>query len=80
MPSIGTSSTNHLSHFHPQSIGDIHHFAWRPSNVDSSIYREPIYGGDAKLRYKDWFPGECHAKECLSVRCPSRGGVHVAPV
>jgi hypothetical protein len=44
-------------------------------DVDSSVYKEPIFGGDAKQRYKDWFPGECHAKECLSVsRGESRGG------
>lgn len=46
-----------------QSIGDIHHFAWRPTNVEAAVYRESY-----ARRYKDWFPGECHAKECLQVQ------------
>lgn len=31
-------------------------------SVDAAVYKEP-YG----RRYKDWYPGECHAKECLTV-------------
>ena len=42
-----------------------------PISLSSPCQQEPIYGGDAAMRYKDWLPGECHAKECLSVR---RGG------
>ena len=49
----------------PQSMGDLHHWAWRPTDVSAAVYKESY----AK-RYKDWFPGECHAKECLQVGGP----------
>eukprot|EP00195_Chlamydomonas_chlamydogama_P014265 CAMPEP_0202909952 /NCGR_PEP_ID=MMETSP1392-20130828/50712_1 /ASSEMBLY_ACC=CAM_ASM_000868 /TAXON_ID=225041 /ORGANISM="Chlamydomonas chlamydogama, Strain SAG 11-48b" /LENGTH=481 /DNA_ID=CAMNT_0049599885 /DNA_START=251 /DNA_END=1696 /DNA_ORIENTATION=+ len=45
-----------------QSIGDVHHFAWRPTDHKFCVYKE-----QQDKRYKDWFPSECHARECLSV-------------
>ncbi|GAX84337.1 hypothetical protein CEUSTIGMA_g11759.t1 [Chlamydomonas eustigma] len=47
-----------------QSIGDIHHFGWRPTDVKYAVYKND----SSRFRYKDWFPGECHARECLSVQ------------
>eukprot|EP00798_Chlamydomonas_sp_ICE-L_P022811 gene22811-29982_t len=45
-----------------QSIGDIHHWAWRPMTDEYCKYADK-----QGPRYRDWFPSECHAKECLQV-------------
>lgn len=49
-----------------RSVGDIHHFGWRPSSVEAARYKDR--GIAQAIRYKDWLPGECHAKECLSLQ------------
>ena len=49
-----------------RSLEDIHHFGWRPSTVEAARYKDR--GIAQAVRYKDWLPGECHAKECLSLQ------------
>lgn len=52
------------SDLHVQSMGDIHHFAWRPSDVSAAAYKNKTHIAEP-IRYKDWLPEECHARECL---------------
>ncbi|GFH30421.1 uncharacterized protein HaLaN_29277 [Haematococcus lacustris] len=51
-----------LYHNITQSVGDIHHFAWRPQH-----YKFAIFANASDYKYHTWTPEECHAKECLSV-------------
>ncbi|PNH04842.1 hypothetical protein TSOC_009007 [Tetrabaena socialis] len=43
-----------------QSAGDLHHFAWRPTD-----YRLAHYDHENYTRYRTWTPEECSARECL---------------
>mmetsp|Transcript_26134 Transcript_26134/g.70756 ORF Transcript_26134/g.70756 Transcript_26134/m.70756 type:complete len:546 (+) Transcript_26134:118-1755(+) len=53
-----------------ESMGDIHHFAWRPQH-----YKFAYYSNISDLKYHTWTPIECHAKECLSIQ--ARAGLIV---
>ncbi|GFR45470.1 hypothetical protein Agub_g6869, partial [Astrephomene gubernaculifera] len=53
-----------------QSVGDIHHFAWRPSD-----FRFAHYEHENHTRYRTWTPEECSARECLMVH--ARAGLEV---
>ncbi|KAG1664777.1 hypothetical protein FOA52_013629 [Chlamydomonas sp. UWO 241] len=48
-----------------QSIGDVHHFAWRAMDVSAAVYHRKEGAIAEPIRYKDWKSDECHARECL---------------
>eukprot|EP00198_Chlamydomonas_reinhardtii_P008302 XP_001697639.1 predicted protein [Chlamydomonas reinhardtii] len=45
-----------------RTVGDIHHFAWRPTDHLLAHYDHENY-----TRYAPWTPEECSARECLMV-------------
>ncbi|KAG2429620.1 hypothetical protein HXX76_010852 [Chlamydomonas incerta] len=45
-----------------RTVGDIHHFAWRPTEHTLAHYDHENY-----TRYAPWTPEECSARECLMV-------------
>ncbi|KXZ42824.1 hypothetical protein GPECTOR_116g356 [Gonium pectorale] len=53
-----------------QSTGDLHHFAWRPTD-----HRLAHYDHENYTRYHSWTPEECSARECLMVH--ARAGLTV---
>ncbi|MEW5302301.1 MAG: hypothetical protein WDW36_005101 [Sanguina aurantia] len=50
-----------------QSMGDIHHHAWRPMEREWCEYIETT-----DIKYHTWNPVECHARECLLVHAKAR--------
>ncbi|GIL59393.1 hypothetical protein Vafri_14249 [Volvox africanus] len=53
-----------------RSTGDLHHFAWRPTD-----HRLAHYDHENYTRYHTWTPEECSARECLMVH--GRAGLTV---
>ena len=49
------------------TMGDIHHFAWRATGANETRYIEPR----DEARFGDWEPLQCNTEECVEVR---RGG------
>uniref|UniRef100_A0A7S0RGP0 Glycosyltransferase n=1 Tax=Chlamydomonas leiostraca TaxID=1034604 RepID=A0A7S0RGP0_9CHLO len=58
-----------------QSIGDIHHFAWRANH-----YKWADFKNSSDRKYHTWTSEECHARECLLVHAKASMIVDLAAV